>query len=145
MYVCHLHVFSVRAMVRGYHYYKAIWEAAIDWQVLSCEREVGNVHDTFAIPEFAITICLQSQNFLTERSILDQIKESCLPSQTTCQPHMRAIKFINIIFTWHEKFFGKFWTRNLWRFPTNSPNSPKFSPTNIFRYTVSNYCSIRVY
>ena len=43
------HVFSVQAMVRGYHYYKAIWEAAIDGEVLSCEREVGNVHDTFAV------------------------------------------------------------------------------------------------
>ena len=41
-------VFSVQAMVRGYHY-KAIWEAAIDGEVLSCEREVGNVHDTFAV------------------------------------------------------------------------------------------------
>ena len=47
-------VLSVQAMVRSYHYYKAIWEAAIDGQVFSCKREVGNVHDTFAIPEFAI-------------------------------------------------------------------------------------------
>ena len=36
-------------MVRGYHHYKAIWDAAIDGEVLSCEREVGNVHDTFAV------------------------------------------------------------------------------------------------
>ena len=48
------HVVSVQAMVRGFHYYKAIWEAAIDGQVPSCEREVGNVHDTFPILEFTI-------------------------------------------------------------------------------------------
>ena len=43
------HAFSVQAMVCGYHYYKDIWEAAIDGEVLSCEREVGNVHDAFAV------------------------------------------------------------------------------------------------
>ena len=43
------HVFSVSSTVRGYHHYKAIWNAAIDGEVLSCEREVGNVHDTFAV------------------------------------------------------------------------------------------------
>ena len=41
--------FSIQAMVRSYHYYKDIWEATIDEEVLSCEREVGNVHDTFAV------------------------------------------------------------------------------------------------
>ena len=43
------HVFSIQAVVHGYHYYKSIWEAAIDGEVLACEREVGNVHDTFAV------------------------------------------------------------------------------------------------
>ena len=43
------HVFSVQAMVCDYHYYKDIWEAAIDGEVLSCKREVGNVHDMFAV------------------------------------------------------------------------------------------------
>jgi len=33
--------FSVQAMIRGYHIYKAIWEAAIDGEVLLCEREVS--------------------------------------------------------------------------------------------------------
>ena len=42
-------VFSVQAVVHGYHHYKAIWDIAIDGEVLSCEREVGNVHDTFAV------------------------------------------------------------------------------------------------
>jgi len=41
--------FSVQAMIRGYHIYKAIWEAAIDGEVLLCEREVRNIHDTFAV------------------------------------------------------------------------------------------------
>ena len=38
------HVFSVQAMVRGYHYYKLKLSGkvgAIDGQVLSCEREVA--------------------------------------------------------------------------------------------------------
>ena len=43
------HVFSVQAMVHGYHYYQAIWKAAIVGEILLCEREVGNVHDTFAV------------------------------------------------------------------------------------------------
>ena len=43
------HVFSIQAVVRGYHYYKSIWEAAIDGEVLACKMEVGNVHDTFAV------------------------------------------------------------------------------------------------
>ena len=43
------HVFSIQVVVRGYHYYKSIWEAAIDGEVLACEREVGNVHDTFTV------------------------------------------------------------------------------------------------
>ena len=43
------HVFSIQAVVRGYHYYKSIWEAAINGEVLACKREVGNVHHTFAV------------------------------------------------------------------------------------------------
>ena len=39
----------VQAVVHGYHYYEAIWEAGIDEEVRSCEREVGNVHNTLAI------------------------------------------------------------------------------------------------
>ena len=41
--------FSVQAMVRGYHSYKIIWEATNDGEMLACEREVGNIHDTFAV------------------------------------------------------------------------------------------------
>ena len=41
--------FSVQAMVCGYHIYKTIWEATIDGELLACEREVGNIHDTFAV------------------------------------------------------------------------------------------------
>ena len=95
-------VFSVQAMVRGYHHYKAILEAAIDAEVLSCEREVGNV--------------LESSLVIAHRRFL----------------RVRATKIINLIFG-RKAFIRKFWTRKFWRFPTNSP---KFSPTNIFRYTV---------
>ena len=98
-------VFSVQVMVRSYHHYKAILEAAIDAEVLSCEREVGNV--------------LESSLVIAHRRFL----------------HVCATKIINLIFG-RKAFIRKFWTRKFWRFPTTSPNSPKFFPTNIFRYTV---------
>ena len=37
-------MFSVEAMVRGYH----VWAAPIG-EMLICEREVGNIHDTFGV------------------------------------------------------------------------------------------------
>ena len=40
--------FSVEAMVRGYHEYQKVWNALIG-EILSCEREVGSIHDTFAV------------------------------------------------------------------------------------------------
>ena len=40
--------FSVEAMVRGYHIYRSVWEAAVGEQ-LNCIREVGNRSDTFAV------------------------------------------------------------------------------------------------
>ena len=41
--------FHVEAMVRGYHIYQSIWDAAVNGEVLSCYREVGNTHDPSAI------------------------------------------------------------------------------------------------
>ena len=43
-----MYSFAVEAMVRGYHIYHLIWDAAIDGEDLSCVREVGNVHDPSA-------------------------------------------------------------------------------------------------
>ena len=40
--------FSVSAVIRGYHVYKEIWNAELD-EELTCEREVGNRNDTFAV------------------------------------------------------------------------------------------------
>ena len=42
------YVFSIEAMVRGYHEYKDIWEAPVGG-ILQWQREVGNVHDTCAV------------------------------------------------------------------------------------------------
>jgi len=47
--MAHSRSFSVQSVIRGYHVYKAIWDATIDGEVLLCEREVGNIHDTFAV------------------------------------------------------------------------------------------------
>ena len=41
--------FAIEAMVRGYHVYQWIWDAAIDGENLECFREVGNIHDLSAV------------------------------------------------------------------------------------------------
>ena len=53
------HVFSVEAMVRGYHEYQSVWDAPIG-KMLRCERQVGNIHDTFVV---AITRPITIQQF----------------------------------------------------------------------------------
>ena len=40
--------YSVETIVRGYHVYRAVWEAAVG-QVLPCQRERGNAHDPYAV------------------------------------------------------------------------------------------------
>ena len=41
-------LFTVSAMIRGYHVYKEVWNAEVN-EELRCEREVGNRSDTFAV------------------------------------------------------------------------------------------------
>ena len=41
-------MFQIEGMVRGYHYYKDIWEPVIG-EELECEREHGNIHDLYAV------------------------------------------------------------------------------------------------
>lgn len=41
-------MFQIEGMVRGYHYYKDIWEVVIG-EELECEREHGNIHDLYAV------------------------------------------------------------------------------------------------
>ena len=48
-----MHVFTIEAMVRGYHVYQTVWEVNIS-EVLPCIREPGNRHDPYAI-EIAVT------------------------------------------------------------------------------------------
>ena len=45
----HMHTFSMQAMVRGYHVFKLIWDAACDDDILPCEREVGNPHNPSSV------------------------------------------------------------------------------------------------
>ena len=40
--------FEVEVMVRGYHKYKDIWEAALG-ENLECQRENGNIHDIYTV------------------------------------------------------------------------------------------------
>ena len=42
-------MFSIETVVRGYHIYKEIWNAAIDGTELHCGRIIVNAHDPFAI------------------------------------------------------------------------------------------------
>uniref|UniRef100_A0A1X7UQN4 HIRAN domain-containing protein n=1 Tax=Amphimedon queenslandica TaxID=400682 RepID=A0A1X7UQN4_AMPQE len=41
--------FCCVSMVRGYHVYKTVWEAAVDGEVLLCKRETENGHDPYAV------------------------------------------------------------------------------------------------
>ena len=41
--------FSVQAMVRGYHIYQNIWDAACGGELLNCERLKGNLRDPSAV------------------------------------------------------------------------------------------------
>ena len=41
-------MFSVEAMARGYNEYQNAFDAPIG-EILSCERQVGNIHATFAL------------------------------------------------------------------------------------------------
>ena len=44
-----MYAFLVESVIRGYHEYKDIWDAAIDVLELPCEREPGNLHDLSAV------------------------------------------------------------------------------------------------
>ena len=43
-----LESYEVETVVRGYHVYEKIWEAAVG-EVLSCQWEGGNVHNPYAV------------------------------------------------------------------------------------------------
>ena len=43
-----MNTYTVETIVRGYHVYRAVWEAAVG-QVLPCQQERGNVHDPYAV------------------------------------------------------------------------------------------------
>ena len=63
-----MYSFSLTTTVRGFHIYKNVWEPTIG-EMLSCERDNGNSHNTFAvaiknsskvvghIPRFLSSIC----------------------------------------------------------------------------------------
>ena len=40
--------FELEAMIRGYHQYKAVWDAQVGEQ-LQCRREMSNPHDIYAV------------------------------------------------------------------------------------------------
>ena len=42
-------LFSIKTVVQGYHICKEIWNAVMDGTELSCEREINNAHDPFAV------------------------------------------------------------------------------------------------
>ena len=44
-----IYAFAVNSVSRGYHEYKAVWVSPTVGEVLSCEREAGNNHDTYAV------------------------------------------------------------------------------------------------
>ncbi len=40
--------FSVETVVRGFHVYNEVWDAAVG-EELPCRRDVGNSHDPYAV------------------------------------------------------------------------------------------------
>ena len=40
--------FEIDSCIRGYHVYKEVWTSNGD-KILSCRREVGNIHDMYAV------------------------------------------------------------------------------------------------
>lgn len=44
-----VYTFVVSSVIHGYHQYRTVWESPADGEVLRCEREVGNSHDTYAV------------------------------------------------------------------------------------------------
>ena len=40
--------YSVPSMVRGYHEYMNVWDAAVG-EILPCSNEDGNLHDPYAV------------------------------------------------------------------------------------------------
>ena len=43
-----MYSFYLTTAVRGFHIYKDVWNPTIG-EVLFCERDIGNSHDTFAV------------------------------------------------------------------------------------------------
>ena len=43
-----MEIYTIQTCVRGYHIYKEVWEAPLG-QLLLCQRELGNVHDPYAV------------------------------------------------------------------------------------------------
>ena len=80
------HVFSVEAIVRGYHEYQSVWDAPIG-EMLRSEREVGNIHNTLAvaimrpitIQQFAYAHVgrRNTENGIFKLSHLGQVKAVC--------------------------------------------------------------------
>jgi len=44
-----VYTFAVNSIIRGYHKYRTVWESPADREVLRCECEVGNSHDTYTV------------------------------------------------------------------------------------------------
>ena len=66
-----MHVFTIEAMVRGYHVYQTVWEVNIG-EILPCIREPANRQDPHAV---AIAVIGQKDTpIITQASFLLCIK-----------------------------------------------------------------------
>ena len=65
-------LFTVEAMVRGYHVYKDVWSAALGEQ-LSCQREPTNTSDPFAV---AVVRSLVTVGQYTQEDIFNMLHVS---------------------------------------------------------------------
>ena len=46
-------------MLQGYHEYQMIWNNPIVGEELVCNRELGNIHDPYAVAAKKKTICVE--------------------------------------------------------------------------------------
>jgi len=89
------HVFSVEAMVHGYYEYKNAWDTSIS-EMLRCEREVGNIHNTFVVAikdqKFAYA-CVKLAEEIPEDGIF--LLNSPFRSGRGCLPVVLNLKYFN--------------------------------------------------
>ena len=65
-----MHVFTIEAMVRGYHVYQTVWGVNIS-EVFPCIREPGNQHNLHAVAVAVAVISCLCSIFIRQRGSVE--------------------------------------------------------------------------